>query len=162
MLNSGSIIEIFTVSFFGHRHINNFRTIESQLEEFIIDLLREHEYVDFLVGRNGDFDQLVSSTIRRVKRTFRDDNSCHTLVLPYETAEYRDNKESFHDYYDEIEMFGGSDVHFKAAIQYRNRIMVERSDLVVFYLEHKSGGAYRTYQYVIKKQKRIIRVDVLE
>ena len=109
------LMEIYTVSFFGHRHINNFRTIELQLEELIIDLLREHEYVDFLVGRNGDFDQLVSSTIRRVKRTFRDDNSCHTLVLPYETAEYRDNKESFHNYYDNIEMFGGPDVHFKAA-----------------------------------------------
>ena len=157
MLNS--IIEIFTVSFFGHRRIDHFNKVEYPLEELIINLLREHEYVDFLVGRNGDFDQLVSSTIRRVKRTFRDDNSCHTLVLPYETAEYRDNKESFHDYYDEIDMFGGSDVHFKAAIQYRNRIMVDRSDLVVFYLEHKSGGAYRTCQYAMKMKKEIIILD---
>ena len=153
-----SVLNIYTVSFFAHRRINNFRTIESQLEELIINLLREHEYVDFLVGRNGDFDQIVSSTIRRVKRTFRDDNSCHTLVLPYETAEYRDNKESFHNYYDNIEMFGGSDVHFKAAIQNRNRTMVDRSDLVVFYLERESGGAYRTYQYALKKQKHIIRI----
>ena len=46
-----------------------------------------NEYIEFLVGRDGEFDQLVSSTIRRCKRTIRDDNSSLVLVLPYMTAE---------------------------------------------------------------------------
>ena len=58
-------------------------------------LLREHEYVEFLVGPDGEFDQLVSSVIHRCKREYRSDNSSHIWVLPYVTAEYRDNEESF-------------------------------------------------------------------
>ena len=84
--------------------IDNALEIENRLEQLILTLLREHEYVEFLVGRDGEFDQLVSSTIRRCKREYRNDNSAHIWVLPYITAEFRDNEESFRDYYDEIEV----------------------------------------------------------
>ena len=80
----------YTVSFFGHRDIDNPFPIEKALEELIGSLLQSKEYVEFLVGRNGDFDQLVSSTIRRYKREIRDDNSAHVWVLPYLTADFRD------------------------------------------------------------------------
>ena len=55
----------YTVSFFGHRYIDNPFSIENALDELIGSLLRSKEYVEFLVGRNGDFDQLVSSAICR-------------------------------------------------------------------------------------------------
>ena len=152
-------LQIYTVSFFGHRYIDNFRDIEDRLEELIIKLIREHEYVDFLVGRNGDFDQLVSSTIRRVKREFRDDNCTHILVLPYNTSEFQNNEDSFAEYYDEIEICPESHIaHFKAAMQIRNRSMVDRSDLVICYVEHNSGGAYQTIQYALKQEKEVINL----
>ena len=56
---------IYTVAFFGHQYIDNPRKIEKQLEELIVRLLAENEYVDFIVGRNGEFDQCVCSTVRR-------------------------------------------------------------------------------------------------
>ena len=84
--------------------IDNALEIETRLEQLIGKLLRKHEYVEFLVGRDGAFDQIVSSTIRCCKREYRSDNSAHIWVLPYLTAEYRDNEESFRDYYDEIEV----------------------------------------------------------
>ena len=56
-------MNIFSVSFFGHRQIDNPLHIESQLEEIISSLLKREEYIEFLVGRDGEFDQLVSSTI---------------------------------------------------------------------------------------------------
>ena len=153
------VLNIYTVSFFGHRYIDRFRTIEDRLEELIIKLLREHEYVDFLVGRNGDFDQLVSSTIRRVKREFRDDNCTHILVLPYNSAEFQNNEDSFAEYYDEIEICPEShNAHFKAAMQIRNRHMVDRSDLVICYIEHNSGGAYQTIQYALGQEKEVINL----
>lgn len=78
-----------------------------------------------MVGRNGEFDQPVSSTVRRVKRNYRDDNSALVLVLPYLTAEYENNHQSFHEYYDEIEICqDAAEGHYKAAIQVRNREMV--------------------------------------
>ena len=57
------MLEIFTVVFFGHRYIDNPLKVEELLEEHILKLINEKEYVDFVVGRNGDFDQYVSSTV---------------------------------------------------------------------------------------------------
>jgi len=141
-----------TVSFFGHRMIENALGIENRLERLIRTLLREHEYVEFLVGRDGEFDQLVSSVIRRCKRNVRDDNSAHIWVLPYLTAEYRDNEEFFRDYYDEIEVCeAAAGDHYKNAHQTRNRAMVDRSDLVVFCIQHERGGAWQTMKYAQKQ-----------
>ena len=139
----------YTVSFFGHRIIENSLDIERQLEAFVRSLLFEKEYVEFLVGRDGDFDQLVSSTVRRCKRIVRDDNSSLVLVLPYATAEFRDNEESFREYYEICE--SSANGHFNAAHQARNRTMIERSDLAIFCVQHQSGGAWKTMQYA-KKQ----------
>ena len=144
-------MNLFAVSFFGHRQVDDPFLIERQLESIIRELLLTKEYVEFLVGRDGEFDQLVSSTVRRCKRTIRDDNSSLVLVLPYMTAEYRNNEESFHEYYDEIEIcLESAEKHFKSAHQVRNRSMVDRSDLVIFCIEHNSGGAYQTMQYAKK------------
>ena len=146
------VLNTFTVSFFGHRMIDNALEIESRLEQLIRTLLREHEYIEFLVGRDGEFDQLVSSTIRCCKREYRSDNSAHIWVLPYLTAEYRDNEESFRDYYDEIEVCeAAAGSHYKNAHQIRNRAMVDRSDLAVFCIQHECGGAWQTMKYA-KKQ----------
>ena len=152
------MIGTYTVSFFGHRIIEQPLLIEQSLEELIGSLLRSKEYVEFLVGRNGDFDQLVSSTIHRCKREIREDNSAHVWVLPYATADYRDNEEDYRAYYDEIEVFDSAGKHFKAAFQARNRNMVDRADLVVFYVERNEGGAYQTMRYAIQQGKQYINL----
>ena len=85
-------MNIFTVSFFGHRIIDNPFPVEEKLESLIRELLNRKEYVEFLVGRDGEFDQIVASTVRRCKRSVRDDNSALVLVLPYATAEYQNNE----------------------------------------------------------------------
>ena len=89
-------MDIYTVAFFGHRYIDNPFRIEDRLEEEIRRLLSEHEYVDFLVGRDGDFDQFASSAVLRVRKQYRDDNSSLILVLPYARAEYLNNEESYY------------------------------------------------------------------
>ena len=153
------MLNTFTVSFFGHRIIENALKIEGRLEQLIQALLRDHEYVEFLVGRDGEFDQLVSSAIRRCKREYRSDNSAHIWVLPYVTAEFRDNEESFRDYYDEIEVCeAATRCHYKNAHQTRNRAMVDRSDLVVFCIQHTSGGAWQTMKYAKKQGKPYINL----
>lgn len=160
MLESRMPMSTYTVSFFGHRVIEDPLLIEQRLERLIRKLLKEKEYVEFLVGRGGEFDQTVSSVIRRCKRTVQDDNSAHVWVLPYPTAEYRDNEESFREYYDEIEICGTSaEGHFKGAHQTRNRAMVDRSHLVVFCIQHDSGGAWQTMKYAKKQGKPYININ---
>lgn len=160
MLERSLTMSTYTVSFFGHRVIEDPLLIEQRLERLIRKLLKEKEYVEFLVGRDGEFDQTVSSGIRRCKRTVRDDNSAHVWVLPYPTAEYRDNEESFREYYDEIEICATSaDGHFKSAHQARNRAMVDRSHLVMFCIQHDSGGAWQTMKYAKKQDKPYININ---
>ncbi len=150
----------YTVSFFGHRIIEDPLLIEQRLEILIRKLLVEKEYVEFLVGRDGEFDQLVSSTIRRCKRTIRNDNSTHVWVLPYPTADFRNNEDAYRNYYDEIEICDTSaSCHFKGAYQTRNREMVNRSDMVVFCIQHESGGAWQTLKYAKKQQIPCINVN---
>ena len=52
--------------------------------------------------------------------------------------------------------------HFKGAMQFRNRHMVDRADLIVCYIEHNEGGAYQTVQYAKKQDKKIINLAELE
>ena len=159
---SSLYLNTYTVSFFGHRAIENPLLIEQRLEKLIRRLLTENLYVEFLVGRDGEFDQLVSSVIRRCKRNIRDDNSTHVWVLPYPTADYRDNEDAYREYYDEIEICGASaSGHFVCAHQTRNKEMVDRSDLIVFCIQRESGGAWQTMKYTTKQGKSYINKNDL-
>ena len=142
------MFSVFTVCFFGHRQIDDFRLVEQKIEALIDRLLNEHEYVEFLVGRDGEFDQLVTSAILRSRKRLDMANYSVTWVMPYLKADYVKNSESYDNYYDSIEVCEQSaKVHPKSAIQIRNKAMVDRSNLCVFCVTHKSGGAYQTLQY---------------
>ena len=153
-------MDTYTVSFFGHRELDSPILIEEQLETIVLNLLSTKAYIEFLVGRDGDFGLLAASVIHRCKRTFRNDNSSLVWVMPYPTAEYRDNESAFRAYYDEIEICNEtSGRHFKTAFQLRNRSMIDRSDLAVFYVQRKSTGAWKTLEYARKHGTPVICTD---
>ena len=149
-----------TISLFGHRIIEDFQAVESKLYELLrIVMQNGNREIEFLVGRNGDFDLMSASVIRKLKKETGKENIFLTLVLPYETAELLNNSESFESYYDSIEICeASSDCNFKYAIVARNRDMIDRSDMVVVYVKNESGGAYQTLKYAEKNQKRIINL----
>lgn len=151
--------KIFTVSLFGHKELSDAFSVEKRLEEIVYELIVSKELVDFLVGRSGEFDILAASVIRREQRLTDRANSSLILVLPYLTAEYSDNAAAYADYYDETELCEKSaKAHFKAAIQVRNRSMVDRSDLVVCCIERFGGGAYQTVKYAEQRGKVIFNL----
>lgn len=151
--------DTYTVSFFGHREIDRIFEVEERIYEIVCDLLRTKEYVVFLVGRDGEFDQRAAAAVRRAKRNIRDDNSELTWVMAYPMAEYRNNQKEYEDFYDNIELCEASaKAHPKAAIQIRNRDMIDRSDLVICYIDHKSGGAYQAVRYAKVCEKMIINI----
>ena len=154
------MLNIYTVSFFGHRSVERASEIESRLDTLLHDLITQKEYVEFLVGRDGEFDLLASAAVRRAVREYDCGNTHFTLVLPYMKAEYRDNEKEYLGYYDEVEVCAESaGAHPKSAIQIRNRNMVDRSDLVICCIRHQSGGAYKTIQYARKQSKCIINLS---
>lgn len=170
-MQEGAIMDIYTVSFFGHRHIGSESVaIEGCLEAKIRCLLDSKPYVEFLVGRNGDFDLLVSSVIHRLKRTYRNDNSSHIWVMPYLTADYRNNEESYWDYYDSVEICE-TGAHFNNAFKARNHAMIERSDQVICYVKEAeikesarkgTSGAYEAMRYAREKGVPCINLAIQE
>ena len=152
-------MEIYTVSLFGHRQVNDPFAVDRKLETIVRDLLAEKEYVEFLMGRDGEFDLLAASVIKRCRRDVGEENSALIWMLPYMTAEYRDHEEDYLNYYSDVEISqNAAGAHPKSAMQIRNREMVDRSDLMIFFVERKRGGAWQTIQYAMKKEKTIINL----
>ena len=81
-------MNVFSVSFFGHRELDNSLKVESKLEALISDIINSNEYVEFLVGRKGEFDLLAASVIRRVRRSLGVNNCSLVWVMPYLSADY--------------------------------------------------------------------------
>ena len=149
----------FTVCFFGHRRLDDYFTAEERMEKLIRQLMLENEDVEFLVGREGEYDQIVSSAVRRVRKELSTENCWLTWVLPYLKAELDHDRSAFEDYYDSIEICEvTAAAHPKAAIQIRNRALVDRSDLCVFFVEHPSGGAWKTLRYAASRGKALINL----
>lgn len=151
-------MDIYTVAFFGHRLLPDMFALEDKLTAILRELINSKDYVEFLVGKNGDFDQLAASTVKSVIRNYGNGNASLILILPYERAEYRDNRESFESYYDEVQIcYESTQAHPKAAIEVRNKKMIDRSDLVIYAVEH-SGGADKAMRYAIRQGKKVINL----
>ena len=152
-------METYIVSFFGHREINNMSEVENAVEQLLLDLLKENETIEIKIGRNGDFDRIVSSTVKRVKKRVGNDRIFMVLVLPYVTKELKEYEKSMLDYYDDIEVFEGNEkVHFKKIYELRNQKMVDQSDMICFFVKRTSGGAYKTMKYAKKMDKPLINI----
>ena len=152
------MLNIYTVTFFGHRLLPDMFALEDKLTAILRELINSKDYVEFLVGRDGDFDQLAASTVKSVTCNYGNGNASLILVLPYERAEYRDNRESYEAYYDEVQIcYESSQAHPKAAIEVRNKKIIDRSDLVICAVEH-SGGADKAMQYALRQGKEVINL----
>lgn len=150
-------MDIYTVSFFGHREIENSLEVEQKLEAILTELIKKKQYIEFLVGREGEFDILAASVVKRVKKQIDYGNCSLIWVLPYMKSEFRDNEKEYLDYYDDVEVCErSSKAHYKSAIQIRNKEMVDRSDLVICCIQRKSGGAYKTVRYAERVGKQIL------
>ena len=137
----------YTVAFFGHRRIENLDEIDAKLMPILERLITKYDYVDFLIGRSGEFDVYVASVIKRARWAYGVDNSDLILVLPYEVADIED----YWQYYDCVRIPDCLEgVHPKAAMAKRNRWMVEQADLVIVNVEREQGGAYRAERYAEK------------
>ena len=147
-------MEIYRVSFIGHRVLYKIQHIEDRLKRIFRELLYKKEYVEFYVGRNGDFDIVVASAIKRIQKDLGNHNSSLILVLPYHAKD----EKYYEKYYDEMCMPVGREVHYKAAIMKRNEWLIENSDLLIAYVENESGGAYKTLKYAERKGIEIINI----
>ena len=152
-------MDIFRIAFFGHREVWNIRELETKLSVIIKRIMDTHTYIEFYIGRNGEFDEFTASVIKRLKKEREMSYNILILVLPYTVKDM----EYYEKYYDEMiipESIGKA--HYKNAITLRNRWMVDQADLVIVNVERQSGGAYTAMRYAEKQNKQVINLNELE
>ena len=148
-------MQIYRIAFIGHREICENYRLEDQIEQIAKDKLCEQEYVEFYVGRNGDFDVSVASAIKRAQKAVGHNNSCLILLQPYPMKD----DEYYEKFYDEIQYPVDSRAHPKAAITKRNRWMIENAELLVAFVEKKrKGGAMTALKYAQARGVKIINL----
>lgn len=120
-------------TFFGHRECPD--SIKSQLREVLINLITNHDVDMFYVGNQGQFDTIVRSVLRELKKEYPQIN--YAVVLAYMPGK----KTVYDDYSDTMLPEGIESVHPHYAISWRNNWMLRESEYVVTYITHTWGGA---------------------
>lgn len=142
--------DVYRVALFGHRDFCAQGRLDDTLTPLLEELLRTKPFVEIYVGRDGEFDTYAASVVKRVQGAMGKENSELNLVLPYMKKDIED----FEKYYDRVII--PISAHPKLAITKRNEWMVENADLVLCYIERKSGGAYTAIRYAEQLNKKII------
>lgn len=145
-------------TFAGHREVYH-AGMDEKIEKAIRKLLQTDSEFVFYTGGMGEFDSRCASAVRAAKRRYPHLKIHLVLVLSYMSNRLNTDKEYYEYCYDEIllpeELCG---VHYKAAIQKRNRWMVDRADYLIAYLFRNFGGAYETVKYAKKQGKTVINL----
>lgn len=151
-------MNIFTVSMFGHREIDDLLQLERRLAPIVKSIIQSNAYVTFFIGRNGEFDEYAASVIKRTQKEAGKESSDITLVLPYKVS----NVEFYEKYYDNIIIPESiHSAHPKYAITLKNRWMVEHSSLVIVHVERNKGGAHSAMKYALRCKKPVINLHEL-
>lgn len=143
-------------TFFGHR--NTFLSQEElmKLESVIAELIEEGINT-FFFGGFGEFDRACGTTVQKLKRRYP--YICLHFVTPYIAVNnWRLKEAAASGVFDSIIYPGLEDVHYKAAIEERNKYMVNKAECVIAYVNYAAGGAYQACRYAGKNGKRLINL----
>ncbi len=148
-------MEIYRVAFIGHREVDDLKLVEENLIKKLIELVCSKDFVEFYMGRDGEFDEMAASCIKRVQKIYGKSNSAMTLVLPYGKADIP----YYEKYYDSIFIpEEASSSHFKSAITKRNQWLVDNADLLIAFVKRKNGGAADCLKMAEKADIEIFRI----
>lgn len=141
------------VTFIGHGNIEITEHLKQWLYETINGLIQEGETI-FYFGGYGQFDGLSAYITRHCREYYPKVHSI--LVHPYPNRSH--DQSIFTDgLYPQLE-----NVTKSSAIPKRNEWLVDNADVIVAYVFESYGGAYKTLQYALGKNKKIIQYHLPE
>lgn len=141
------------VTFCGHSKIQRPEKVKMWLNEVIEGLIFEGADC-FYLGGYGQFDALAAAAVKEQQRQHPQIRS--VLVLPYLDRSFDTA------IYDETVYPPLETVPRRYAILRRNEYMVDAADVVISFVVHSFGGAYKTVCYARRKHKRIIQCSIHE
>ena len=144
------------ISFFGHAHFSGTKAWEERIISILGERIGEKR-ADIYLGGYGDFDEFAYLCCKKYQQ--RHPQVRLIFVTPYLTLfKQTDYFKYLKMRYNEIVYPEIEDKPKKFAITYRNRYMVDASDLIVFYVACEWGGAYETYKYAKRKKKEVVNL----
>ena len=139
-----------TVTFFGHKDTP--KEIEPTLRTTLVDLIENHDATEFYVGNNGNFDTMVRRQLENLSQTYP---ITYNIVLAYIPTK----KSEYDDYTNTILPEGIETAPKRFAISYRNKWMIQQSDVVVTYVTHSFGGAAKFKEMAERQRKTVIELS---
>ena len=138
-----------TVTFFGHRDTP--KETEPALRLTLIDLIENKNATVFYVGNHGNFDTMVRRQLGDLSKTYPIE---YYVVLAYMPS--KNDEPDEHTILPE----GIETVPRRFAINYRNKWMLNKADIVVTYVTHNFGGAWEFQELAKKKHRLVIEVKI--
>ena len=147
-----------TIAFAGHAVVSSNKRVKEMVKEQIRKNIIGVKFVTCYLGGHGDFDEICACACRELKQ----EHICVEVVYvaPYislsEQLKIKEMQESGlcdTSIYPPIE-----NVPPRFAISKRNEWMMINADLVIAYVEHSFGGAYKSLQVAKRKKKKIINI----
>ena len=132
-------------TFFGHKDTP--KEIEPTLRSTLIDLIENKKVNVFYVGNNGNFDTMVRRQLEDLSQTYP---VTYSVVLAYLPTE----KNKYDNLTNTIYPEGLETVSKRFAISWRNKWMIQQSDIVVTYVTHSFGGAAQ-FKDVAKRMNKL-------
>ncbi len=145
-----------TVTFAGHSEIGeSWEKLGEVLRSIISSLFMKEQDVVFFVGRDGDFDKMVTEIILTEKQSSQKGENLMYWVIPSGTScAVAPDREK----YDGMLRMGNK--YHPNAIRKRNELMVDYCDLLIAYVK-REGGAQNTLNYAKKKGKEYINLATI-
>ena len=137
-------------TFFGHKDTP--KEIGPTLRSTLIDLIENKKVNVFYVGNNGNFDTMVRRQLEDLSKTYPITYSVVLAYLPTEKNKY-DNLTNTN--YPE----GLETVPKRFAISWRNKWMIQQSDIVVTYVTRNFGGAAQFKEMAEKQKKNVVELS---
>lgn len=142
-----------TVTFCGHRQIEDHDAVERWLAQCIEKLILEGADC-FYLGGHGAFDRMAARILKQFKKRYPYIRLVHVLAYRMQ------NLETW--LYDSFEYPLFESESRSYSIIRRNQWMVRQSDAVVAYVLYGWGGAAKTLSYAQTKKRRILRYPAVD
>ncbi len=146
------------IGFTGHSFISSKEKVKEKVKEQICKNITNSKRITFYLGGYGEFDEICAEVCRKLKREYA--NIELVYVTPYITlSEQAKIKEmQILGLYDTSLYPPIESTPLRFAISKRNQWMMANVDLVIAYVSHSYGGAYKSLQAAKSKKKKIINI----
>ena len=142
-------MEFSKCTFFGHRDAPP--GIKPSLRQVISELIERQGIKQFYVGNQGSFDAMACSLLAEFEQIH---GIRYEIVLAYLPRQEDPLCDADHTLLPE----GIETVPPRFAIEYRNKWMIDHSDIVVTYVHRSFGGAAKFKELAEKRNKVVIQI----